>query len=65
MAAKARPKSAGEQLADMIPGRDLMMLFIPMETWMEIRKMAEDEDIAPGQLVARALREYRDQGKRH
>lgn len=63
--AKARAKSAGEQLADMVPGKDLMIVFLPMQTWTEIKQMAEEEGIEPGQVLANALKEYRDRDKRH
>jgi len=60
MANKARPKSAGEKLADMVPGKDLMMIFVPMETWTEIKEMAKRDGDEPGAVISKALREYRD-----
>ena len=65
MANKAVPKSAGAKLADMVPGRDLMMLFVPMETWIGIKNMAENEGMDPGTLLVTALREYKDRAGRY
>jgi hypothetical protein len=60
-----KAKSKRSEVAEMVPGRDLMMLFVPMNIWLQLKRVSEYENIPPADILHIALNEYEgvDHGK--
>ncbi len=60
MVVRAKSVDEDKQIADLIPGEDVipLMLLIPKRVWEDMKRIAEEDGVDGMTLVSRAIAEY-------